>query len=89
MRRALAPAQKHWWHVSLLASATGLTTTPMPGTSCTVEITLDLVGHALVTRSSGGDVWRTPLRGQSALQLCDTLLAQLSQLGVEPDVDRS
>lgn len=88
VRAFLTPPQKQWWHVSLRAHATGLTTTPMPAESGAVEIVLDLVEHAIVARSSRGDALRTDLSGQSPLDICNIVMDQLHQIGANPEVDR-
>ena len=78
VRRALTPKQKHWWHVSLRAAVTGLTTTPVPAGDFTFEMMLDFTTHQLVIKTSQGEEYRTPLRGQSVATFCeDTLAAQI------------
>lgn len=63
LRAEHAPASKHWWHITLHVNARGLTTTPFPIATQMLELTLDLVQHALVVDSSAG--WR------SQVSLCD------------------
>ena len=54
LRRALAPRQKHWWHVSLALTARGLTTTPIHLPGLTIEARLDFLdGHAALLGSDG------------------------------------
>ena len=89
VRRALTPHQKHWWHVSLRTTATGLTTTPMPAGALSVEIRLDLVNHLLIVENSRGEVWHCKLEGQSPAQFCATVLTVLQHMGVTADIDRS
>ena len=89
VRRAFAPRQKHWFHVSLRINATGLTTTAIPAGSKTFELQLDLTAHKLVITSSRGERWETPLTGQPAAQFRDEALAALNVMGIEPDIDHS
>ena len=89
IRRALTPRQKHWWHISLRATATGLTTTPVPAGSMTFEMELDLLRHRLAVDTSLGQAWHNPLRGQSATTFCAEALAMLNCLGIQPAIDRS
>jgi hypothetical protein len=89
IRRDLAPRQKHWWHVSLHATATGLTTTPVPAGSLTFEMLLDLTAHALVITTSQGERIQMDLRGQPLADFCQTTLDALDILGIRPAVDRS
>jgi len=88
VRRALTPRQKHWWHISLRTTATGLTTTPIPAGPFTFEILLDLATHRLVITTSQGDVWHRPLAGASAAEFCADTLTALERLGIQPHIDR-
>ena len=89
VRRALTPRQKHWYHVSLRVGVNGLTTTPIPAGSNTFELMLDLITHELVISTSRGERWQQPLHGQSKAEFCDTALAALAGLGIEPEIDHS
>lgn len=89
VRRAFAPRQKHWFHVSLRLNATGLTTTAIPAGSKIFEMQLDLTAHRLIVTSSRGERWSTPLTGQSPAQFRDEALAALTLMGIEPDIDHS
>jgi hypothetical protein len=89
VRRAFAPRQKHWFHVSLRINAGGLTTTAIPVGDKTFEMQLDLTAHRLVITSSRGERWDAPLTGQPAAQFRDEALASLKLMGIEPDIDHS
>ncbi|MGB0384569.1 MAG: DUF5996 family protein [Ardenticatenaceae bacterium] len=93
VRRALTPKQKHWWHISLRAGATGLTTTPIPAgaeaDAHTFEMLLDLTNHQLVITNSSGEQSKTPLEGQSIADFCDETLNALAAMGIQPDMERS
>jgi len=89
VRRAMTPPHKHWFHVSLRVSATGLTTTAIPAGSKTYELTLDLSAHRLTANTSRGEQWQLPLRGQSSAAFCEETLAALANLGIQPDTDKS
>lgn len=89
VRRALTPPQKHWWHISLQATAAGLTTTPIPCDDLTFELALDLTTHEFCISTSNGDWWDMTLRGQSGREFVEETLSALDTLGVEVDVDRS
>ena len=52
VRRALAPPQKHWWHISLRVAATGLTTTPIAAGDSTFEMLLNFKRHELLIVTS-------------------------------------
>jgi hypothetical protein len=81
-RRELTPPQKHWWHITLSVSARGLTTTPMPGGSGAVELTLSPIDHCVDITSSGGATASIPLVGQSAHDLAVAIASALDELGV-------
>ena len=53
-RLALAPPVNHCWNVTLYLTARGLTTSPMPYGSRTVEVDLDFIDHNLLVRTSEG-----------------------------------
>jgi hypothetical protein len=88
LRAAYTPPHKHWWHVSLRAAATGLTTTQIPAPGRTFELLLDLVRHELVI-STDGERRALPLRGQSLAAFSDETLTALARLGIEPPIDRA
>lgn len=71
IRAALSPPEKHWYHVSLRATAGGLTTTPIPAAGSSFEITLDLANCQWDIATNAGMHWQIPLRGQSARELLD------------------
>lgn len=89
IRGALSPAQKHWWHISLRATAVGLTTTPIPAGSQTFELALDFTRHQLTLTSSRGETAVIPLTGQSAAAFCTATLSILHDWGIEPDIDQT
>ncbi|MEZ4768035.1 MAG: DUF5996 family protein [Caldilineales bacterium] len=87
VRRALAPEEKHWWHVALRMAATGATTGPIPGGAGSVELLLDFANHRLVATSSSGQQITQPLHGQPIAQFYHETMALLGSLGVAADVD--
>lgn len=89
VRRALAPPQKHWWHISLHTTATGLTTGTIPAGDQVFDMTLDCTAHTLTISTSKGERLQMDLRGQSPKEFCETALAALDAIGVRPDIDQS
>jgi len=89
VRAALMPKQKHWWHITLQAAATGLTTTPIPVDARTLELTLDMVHHRLMIATNRGEATLIPLRGQPLAVLFGEVLSALALLEIEPDLDPS
>ena len=86
VRRALAPLEKHWWHVALRMAARGATAGPIPGRDGSVELLLDFVGHALVVTTSTGQRVSVPLRGQPVAEFYRRTMAALAEVGIAADV---
>ena len=84
MRRALAPPQKHWWHITLIPSVRGLTTTPMPGERGAIELTLDIANSRVEAISSDGSSEELALVGQSARDINVALERAVRNFGTEP-----
>lgn len=83
IRRAETPPQKHWWHASLRAAVSGLTTTPIRSGDLTYALTLDLTHHHLLLQTSHGQRVSIPLEGQSLLALRDAVLTGMAELGLQ------
>jgi len=88
VRRALTPRQKHWWHISLRTSATGLTTTPMSAGTFTVEIIMDFSKHELLLLTSRGENLKIPMQGQSAAAFGVELVDALDECDVVTPLQR-
>jgi hypothetical protein len=86
IRMALVPPLNHWWHVTLLLSARGLTTGPMPYGDRFVEIALDLLDHEVHVTSSDGRAEVRELRGRSVADLHRELFDALRAVGVEVEI---
>ncbi len=89
VRQALAPREKHWPHVTLHASATGLFTPAFDVRGVSFELHLDLTTQRLTIANSLGGVWQQPLAGQAAAKFCDQVVSALGTMGVEVAIDRS
>lgn len=87
VRRALAPPEKHWWHVALRMAASGATTGPIPGRDGSVELLLDFVGHALVVTTSTGQRVSVSLNGQPVAEFHRQTMAALAEVGIAADVE--
>jgi hypothetical protein len=81
-RLALAPPVNHWWHVTLYLTARGLTTSPMPCGTRTLEVELDFVDHNLVLRTSDGATRAIALVPRSVADFYREYTALLDSLGV-------
>jgi hypothetical protein len=86
VRLAFAPMQNHWWQVVLHLTSRGLTTTAIPAGARTFQIDLDFIGHELRIEVSDGSSRAFPLAPMSVADFHHRLLADLSELGIEPHV---
>jgi hypothetical protein len=85
-RLALAPPVNHWWHVTLYLSSRGLTTSPMPYGSRTVEVELDFVDHNLLVRTSDGATRAIALVPRTVADFFREYTALLDSLGLRPRI---
>jgi hypothetical protein len=81
-RLALAPPVNHCWHVTLYLSSRGLTTSPMPYGTRTVEVELDFVDHNLVLRTSDGATRAIALVPRTVADFYREYTALLDSLGM-------
>jgi hypothetical protein len=86
-RLALCPTINHWWHVPLLVTARGLTTSPMPVGDRVLDIELDFVAHRLVARSSDGAVESMELHDQPLSTFHAEYTRRLANLGVSVTIN--
>ena len=82
LRLVFAPFEPHWMNVPLYLTSRGLTTSPMPVGSRTLDAELDLIDSVLILRSSDGGIERRALGGAVADLHADVHRA-LRRLGVE------
>jgi hypothetical protein len=87
IRRESSPRQRHWSQVSLRVVPEGLITTPIPSSSGTFGLRLDLVHHKLRILTSGGQSLELPIAGQSLEQFHSEVMAALKGLGVASEVE--
>ena len=78
-----SPPANHWWQVTLHLTSRGLTTTPLPYGPRTFQIDFDFVDHALVIRTSEGQVRTLPLVPQTVAAFYRSLMDALAGLGIE------
>lgn len=84
VRRTFAPDQKHWWHISLHTTASGLTTTPIQFGSLIFELQLDFCAHELLISTNLGERFEIPLEGQSPAEFCTEVCDALATWGIYP-----
>lgn len=93
IRENSTESHPHWWHISLLVTDNGLTTTPLTvvkdSTDKTFEIILDFQNHKLRIESNYRELKQISLTGQSLGALCDETCSLLTDIGITPSVDKS
>ena len=81
IRLVQSPWVNHSWHVTLYVTARGLTTSPIPHGTRTLELDFDFVDHQLLIRCSDGASARFPLEPQSVATFYRRLMGELQKLG--------
>jgi hypothetical protein len=78
---ALRPWRKHWWHISLRPSLTGMTTDVIRA-PVDFELELDPAHSLVYVRTATGVVKGVPLHGQSAAELARSIADFLATNGI-------
>jgi hypothetical protein len=77
IRLALTPSINHSWNVTLYPTVRGVTTSPMPCGSLTLQIDFDFIDHLLVLQTSEGDRRTIPLKPMTVAELYQLLMSGL------------
>ena len=83
VRLSQSPWINHSWHVTLYVTARGLTTSPIPFGTRTLELNLDFIAHELVIVSSDGGLRTLPLRPQSVAAFYRRLMEELREMDLK------
>lgn len=86
VRRQRNPRRKHWWHISLLPNARGLTTGTFTLGDGHGEVTLDFARGELVLAIASGDERRLPLTDDPAREGRARLAELLAELDAPVDL---
>jgi Family of unknown function (DUF5996) len=87
VRLGIAPPQNHWWHSPLYVDTRGLTTRRLRSNDVDFDVSFDLVDHALVVRTSRGDVDFFPLRhGLSVADFYERFMTILAERGIRAEI---
>lgn len=84
-RLARTPWMNHSWHATLYVSARGFTTSLVPDGPGEVEITLDLLDHAVVGSATDGRTARFNLEPMSVAEFHARFVDLLRRLGATPE----
>lgn len=82
IKMTLAPPVNHWWHVTLLVDARGLTTGAIPVGDRILEISFDFIDQVLRARTSDGASGSFPLTDRSVAAFYEDALDLMRQLDV-------
>jgi hypothetical protein len=83
IRLAQTPWINHSWHVTLYATARGLTTSPIPHGARAFQIDFDFIDHRLLIRTNDGAVKTMALQPRSVADFYQELFSNLHQLGLD------
>jgi hypothetical protein len=83
IRLAQTPWVNHSWHVTLYATARGLTTSPIPHGARTFQIDFDFIDHRLLIQTSDGAVNTMALQPRSVADFYQELFSNLHRLGID------
>lgn len=84
-RLRLHPRVNHWWHVPLYLSARGPSTGGIPTAKGELDITVDLVSHAIVIRLL--DTVREVPLGEPICEVYRHFLSAMDSLGIDLELD--
>jgi len=86
VRLKLCPLVNHFWNVTFYLTARGMTTSPMPYQSGTIqgtiEVRFDFIEHKLVLETNDGRVVTIALQPMSVANFYKKFMAELGELGV-------
>jgi hypothetical protein len=88
IRLVQTPWINHSWHVTLLPTASGLTTSAIPYGSRTFQIDFDFVSHQLVVRADSGQMKSFPLEPQTVAAFYHRLMDTLASLDLHVRIHR-
>ena len=87
IRLARTPWLNHSWHVTLYATARGLTTGPIPDGARTFQIDFDFIDHILWLRTSDGQFRQLMLRPMSVAEFYANMMIALGELGLATKIN--
>src|SRR4051794_39723544 len=83
VKLALAPLVNHWWGVTLLVTARGLTTGAMPYDGRALQIDFDFCAHELILRTSDSREQRIKLAPMATADFYTAVMAGLRALDID------
>ena len=86
LRLKLSPPQNHFWHSTLYVTAHGLTTSPLPYGSESLQVDFDFVNHQLLIRTSWGPQQVVALEPKSVAEFYAEVMSGLRTLGIDVSI---
>lgn len=86
IRLELSPWTNHSWGSALYLTASGFTTSPIPGDSGTFEMEFDFVAHELRITTSDGRDRDIPLQAMSVADFYRKVMAALEELDIDVSI---
>jgi hypothetical protein len=80
-RLARTPWVNHSWHATLYVDARGLTTSLVPDVAAAIEISFDLLGHAVIGQATDGGRAEFPLEPMSVAEFHARFIDLIARLG--------
>jgi len=86
-RLTRTPWHNHSWHATLYVTTCGLSTSPVPDGPGAIDLSLDLLDHAVVGRASDGRQAHLPLGPGSVADFHRRTLDLIRWIGGTPEID--
>jgi hypothetical protein len=87
IRMELSPHRNHWWHVTLYVTSRGLTTSPIPYSAGTFEISFDLLENRLEVVTSENGQFVFALDDLPVADFYGSLMGGLSSLEIDVSIN--
>lgn len=85
--KLLTPFEPQWANVILHLTARGLTSGPIYHNNILFNIDLDFINHEVILAASNGKINKFPLESMSVAKFTNTLLALITEFGIEPHIN--
>ncbi|HZY57206.1 MAG TPA: DUF5996 family protein, partial [Rubrobacteraceae bacterium] len=87
VRMALSAFRNHWWHVTLYVTPRGLTTSPIPYSKGTFEISFNLLENRLVVTTSEGALFEFAIDDLPVAEFYSRLMGGLGSLEIDVSIN--
>ncbi len=87
VRMELSAFRNHWWHVTLYVTPRGLTTSPIPYSKGTFEISFNLLENRLVVTTSEGALFEFAIDDLPVAEFYSRLMGGLGSLEIDVSIN--